>query len=1254
MAPYMIKPLALFSFSLLILAGCSVQKPFYNKKELDWETKKMPDVPVKYSVFLLGGMGDAQDSVNEILRILQVHTAKADSNHATIFLSEHVYENGLPAEGDANRQEAQKKIDSQLDLLKDDKGKIFFLGGDHELQEGKKRERITAERTRSYVESKLKRKDIFFPEDGCPGPAEVLLQEDLLLVPVNTIWWLQDKDDRNKNCEINSETEVIDEIKDVIDNNQRKNILVLGHHPFLNIGNQGGFFSVRQHIFPLTDWWKPLYLPLPIVGSLYPLYRAGIGTKHDFAYPPNRKMRRAFIAAFEGYGNVVYVSDHEHNFQYFKYNRQDYIITNSSKEKSWVSRKNRAGFTYAQSGFVKLSLLQNGEVWVEYFIPDKETPEGKVVFRKQLKDNVYKKAGDTTAVEAYYNWTDSTVTLAANENLKAGKVKEFFFGKHWRDAWTTPVEVRIFDLKAEQGGLEIIKKGGGFQTKSLQLKNKKGEEYGLRSVTKYTEEILGPAMQKTWAADIVKDQTSSTHPYAPYVVDDLSKAAGILYSDPEIVYIPNDKNLHEYRKDFANTMALYEQRADGEIAPEKKFGFVTEAISSAKMFEKLHKDHDNSCDDYALLKSRLFDMWINDWDRHQNQWRWGEVKCTADNEERCKLLKAKDRYFIPIPKDRDQAFAKFDGIFPWLAGRKWALRKFQHFTEDIRDVPGINFNARHLDHALLTELSREEWLQMAEELRKDLTDEKIEHAIRQFPEPIYKLDSAEFIRLLKARREHLPSIAERYYEYLAMYVDVLGSDKKEIFEVKRLSNDSTSVRVYAKENEKKGRLLYTRMFKTKETKEIRLYGLGGDDDFEITGKTDKGILVRVVGGSGEDRITDESEVCGWSKKTLVYDTKDDNKLTLGSEARDLTSTSKTVNEYDIHSTQYNLVGPAAFFGYNVDDGVFLGGGVVMRYHGFRKKPYANFQRIVANASLKGFIFNFRYTGDFNNVMGNWGVNVDFVIRAPKSTTNFFGLGNETVLVPDAPDLYYRVRYDQVHVFPAFKRHLGKYSSIKMGPVYDYVKIEKTPDRYISSDDAAQYITDFSARNLLGARVEYELQNIDDSVLTLRGIRWLTAITAQRELRDGALSPTKLESELSLYIPMPNHSALALRAGGAHLIGGFEFYRANTIGGQNVDRESGNLRGYVRGRYAGRSSVYFNADLRIKLISFRTYLFPARFGVLGFYDQGRVWVDDETSNIWHSSYGYGIWLNPFGKAIVNLTYGISKEEKLYTLNIGFLF
>ena len=48
-------------------------------------------------------------------------------------------------------------------------------------------------------------------------------------------------------------------------------------------------------------------------------------------------------------------------------------------------------------------------------------------------------------------------------------------------------------------------------------------------------------------------------------------------------------------------------------------------------------------------------MWIGDWDRHEDQWRWSETK-TKDG----------DRTFTAVPEDRDIAFFKGDGVLPYL------------------------------------------------------------------------------------------------------------------------------------------------------------------------------------------------------------------------------------------------------------------------------------------------------------------------------------------------------------------------------------------------------------------------------------------------------------------------------------------------------------------------------------------------------------------------------------------------------------
>ena len=59
-----------------------------------------------------------------------------------------------------------------------------------------------------------------------------------------------------------------------------------------------------------------------------------------------------------------------------------------------------------------------------------------------------------------------------------------FFGDNYREEWVTPVEVPVFDFRNEQGKLEIVKKGGGGQTKSLRMENKDEHQWVLRSIEK--------------------------------------------------------------------------------------------------------------------------------------------------------------------------------------------------------------------------------------------------------------------------------------------------------------------------------------------------------------------------------------------------------------------------------------------------------------------------------------------------------------------------------------------------------------------------------------------------------------------------------------------------------------------------------------------------------------------------------------------------------------------------------------------------
>ena len=175
-------------------------------------------------------------------------------------------------------------------------------------------------------------------------------------------------------------------------------------------------------------------------------------------------------------------------------------------------------------------------------------------------------------------------------------------------------------------------------------------------------------------------------------------------------------------------LAMLEEDADEDWSDYADFGYTKNAVSTGTVMEKLHEDNDNRVDQKNLLRVRLFDIWVGDWDRHEGQFRWAELE-----DETGKLYR-------PIPEDRDNIFFRFDGFIPWWASRKWALRKFQDFQPEIRDLAGLNDNGRHLDRRFLTGLQKDDWIAIANDLQNRLTDEVIEKAIALMPDTVLQFD----------------------------------------------------------------------------------------------------------------------------------------------------------------------------------------------------------------------------------------------------------------------------------------------------------------------------------------------------------------------------------------------------------------------------------------------------------------------------------------------------------------------------------
>ena len=248
--------------------------------------------------------------------------------------------------------------------------------------------------------------------------------------------------------------------------------------------------------------------------------------------------------------------------------------------------------------------------------------------------------------------------------------------------------------------------------------------------------------------------------------------------------MPDDPRLGVYREIFGGQLMMFELRPDDDMSDFPSFGASKEVVSSDKFYEEITDDNDNHVEAEAFVKARLFDMLLSDWDRHRLQWRWAEF----DSEERS------GKVYRPIPRDRDWAFNRFNGLFPGLMRMSFDP-KFQEFDYEFGNIKGLTKNGLWQDRRLTATVERDVWIDAAKELQASITDEVIDAAVLDWPQPIIDYHGEEVAAKLKSRRDGLVDAAETYYELLAKYVDIVGTNKHERFVVERVSDDITTLTV---------------------------------------------------------------------------------------------------------------------------------------------------------------------------------------------------------------------------------------------------------------------------------------------------------------------------------------------------------------------------------------------------------------------------------------------------------------------------
>ncbi len=1184
-------------------------------------------------IVLVGDAGaltsDKRHPVAEAIR----QFIKLDKKTTVLYLGDNLYDIGLPDDQSQFYQDAKAVLDSQLSVVENTPAKVILIPGNHDWQNGGRDGYASVIREQVYIDVLNKPNVQFYPKDGCPGPVEVDLGPDVTLVIFDSQWWLHtyEKPGIESDCDCKTKEELLTQMEDIVTRNSKKLVLIACHHPFKSNSVHGGFFKLKQHIFPFTEIRPNLYIPLPILGSIYPIARSVFGTPQDLSHPNYANMIHDVTDAVKAHPHVVFVAGHDHGLQLIQDSSRSYIVSGGGCKIQRVSTSRKSLFAESVRGFVVMEVSTNKNVTVNYYTVS-DSVRNKFGTTLMNFSSLPEPVGDSAKREVNIpnaKFKDSVSISASDKYPPLSGFRKFILGQNYRNEWSTPVSMKVFKINEEHGGFDIISMGGGKQTKSLKLKERKtGKEWVLRAVDKLPTGALPPEFRGTIAQDLVQEFNSASQPYAPLTIPELSKPLGIAVPHPQLFFVPDDPALKFYQPLFANTVCLLEERdpsVDG-----------TDTKSTAKVFDKLIEENDHRADQFAVLRARLLDILIGDFDRHFDQWKW------ATNDT------GKGKIYYPIPRDRDQAYFYSDGELLKRSSKK-LLPFLVGFRKDIPQVNWLGFAARDFDRLFLTDLDRSEWQKTIAEVQQKITDSVINSAIRRLPPEIYPLSGPAIIDKLKSRRGALEKAALTYYKFISREVNVVGSNEKEYFKVSKQEN-GLQVRVYARE---KGNdtsfIMYDRVFTPADTREIRLYGLDKDDLFEIDSNVRSRIKVRIIGGKGNDTFNVRGNV-----ETLLYDLNvEGNYIKPMSHGKNRFSKDPPVNSYNLLGYKYNTTSfPQIQFGANSDDGFIVGAGFSRRTYGFRNDPYASDQKFGVLYSINRNSWRVKYDGEFNHITHRLDLVLKSEIGYPE-VNNFFGLGNNIEI--DKSDgknyNYYRSRFRSIEIQPLFRQRLFERLHLMLGPYFFHYwnnysdnenRILGKPS-LVGLDSANVY----AKKTWLGGKVAMKFDNRNGEIFPTRGIIWQNEFTMAAGITKTTKTFSKFSSDMTIYASLSDPAKLigVISFGGAKIFSkSFEYFQAANIGGSN-------LHGFRANRFLGKSSLYGSTELRFRLINLKSYLMPGPVGLTGFFDIGRVWLDGEFSRRWHTAVGGGIYFIPYNKFMVAASIGYSQNERLFNFILG---
>jgi hypothetical protein len=338
------------------------------------------DAKFSSSVFLIGDAGDPQlpleslgapvanePLIDPVLSALRAEVAEVvdtigAERTAVVFLGDNVYPKGLAPPGDPARAHGQRVIDAQIAAIGPARG--YFIPGNHDWERWGPDGWFFLREQEEYLEAHAP-SVVMEPSGGCPGPIGVDFGEDFRLVFIDPSALSEDGTElwaEQARCSHDSVERTVEALRAEFSKPNERRVLLLTHFPLITGGPHGGHFTWRDHIFPLVDFSDYLWIPLPVIGSIYPLSRLWGATDTDMMSGAYVEYVDLLLQTTRPEAPILVAAGHDHSLQVHRDDTGRFHVVSGAGSASKVDRVRNLEtslMSVAAPGYMRLD--SNGE-----------------------------------------------------------------------------------------------------------------------------------------------------------------------------------------------------------------------------------------------------------------------------------------------------------------------------------------------------------------------------------------------------------------------------------------------------------------------------------------------------------------------------------------------------------------------------------------------------------------------------------------------------------------------------------------------------------------------------------------------------------------------------------------------------------------------------------------------------------------------------------------------------------------------------